>query len=621
MKAMILAAGLGTRLRPFTEHIPKPLFPIPDKRRRGQVSGRPILDGIIRHLHDAGCDAIMINTHHLSGKVEAFVAAQDYPIPVLTRYEPVILGTGGAMRNVADFWDDRPFMVINSDIVTDIDLGDVCRFHATHPHPATLVLHDDPAFNTVSTDHAGFITDFRSPLTAHPSTPRLTFTGIQVLDPEVLDVIPAGVCSSSIDAYEKLISAGKRIKAYVSDGCHWTDIGTPERYKAAVIDKMAPEAFGNLEFETGNWRLETGDWKLETGNWKLIPLKGDGSDRKWYRLKMEEPRITSHASRVTHHASRITPHASRITHSLVMVDHGIRQGNEGTAEVDACVRIGRHLHNKGIPVPEIHLYDTFSGLVFMEDLGDMHLQQLVRNTPGEAEIISCYQSVIDILVRMSVLGAEGFDPSWTCQTAAYDRDLILEKECRYFVDAFLRGYVGSDSCFEDFGDEFAHLADQALEFSTNGFMHRDLQSRNIMVNHGRFRLIDFQGGRMGPIQYDLASLLIDPYVELPFSVQSRLVDYCIERLSSIVQVDPDRFRAGYQYCSITRNLQILGAFSHLTRVKGKTCFEPYIPVALRTLRRNLSVFEDATFPLLKGRLQFVVPPSGGVAPPSPLTIS
>jgi len=104
MKALILAAGFGTRLLPFTKNIPKALFP---------VAGRSLLDIIILSLQNAGCKAVIINTHHLYKKIDSYLARQKYAIPVTTRYEPEILGTGGAIKNVADFWDHNPFMVIN----------------------------------------------------------------------------------------------------------------------------------------------------------------------------------------------------------------------------------------------------------------------------------------------------------------------------------------------------------------------------------------------------------------------------------------------------------------------------------------------------------------------------
>jgi aminoglycoside/choline kinase family phosphotransferase len=132
----------------------------------------------------------------------------------------------------------------------------------------------------------------------------------------------------------------------------------------------------------------------------------------------------------------------------------------------------------------------------------------------------------------------------------------------------------------------------------NGFMHRDFQSRNLMVKDSRIYAIDFQGGRIGPLQYDLASLLIDPYVDLSQSLQDRILDYCIQTLSARVSVEPVSFTSSYRYCRITRNLQILGAFGFLTRVKGKTAFDAYIPAALKMLNRSLSPFRESEFPRL-----------------------
>jgi aminoglycoside/choline kinase family phosphotransferase/GTP:adenosylcobinamide-phosphate guanylyltransferase len=544
MKALILAAGFGTRLLPFTKNTPKALFP---------VAGRPLLHAIILSLQNAGCKAVIINTHHLYKKIDSYLLQQKYAIPVITRYEPKILGTGGAMKNVADFWDDHPFMVINSDIFTDIDLKKVYEFHLNHGHPVTLVLHDDPQFNTVPVNKSGFITEFHdsTPLPSHSvsasniyrpgKTEKLTFTGIQVLDPQVLEFIPDNIFSSSIDIYRQLISENKKVCAFIAKEYQWKDIGSPERYNQVVFEQMAPEAF-----------------KHAFSSWP---------DKKIFRAKLKG-------------------------------DHNIRK-NPSTCEVDSFVAIGRHLHDKDVPVPKIYLHDTFSGLVFMEDLGDVNLQTLVLNTQNPEEIISYYQSVIGLLGKLSVTGAKGFDPVWTYQTSHYNPDLILEKECRYFVDAFLRKYMGMNISFKDLEDEFKTLAHKALEFSVNGFMHRDMQSRNIMVKNNRFYFIDFQGGRLGPVQYDLASLLIDPYVELSPWVRNQLLEFSGKTLPSLLNMDPDNFLTCYKYCSITRNLQILGAFAYLSRIKGKRYFEKYIPNAIKTLKYNLSVFENTEFADLK----------------------
>jgi len=130
-------------------------------------------------------------------------------------------------------------------------------------------------------------------------------------------------------------------------------------------------------------------------------------------------------------------------------------------------------------------------------------------------------------------------------------------------------------------------------------MHRDLQSRNIMRKENQFYLIDFQGARQGPLQYDLASLLIDPYVELPDAIQSRLLEDCSQKVVQRTGVAADDFRQTYWYCCLTRNLQMLGAFGYLTSVMQKGQFEGYIPAAVKCLANRLSGELGAEFPGLK----------------------
>jgi len=124
-------------------------------------------------------------------------------------------------------------------------------------------------------------------------------------------------------------------------------------------------------------------------------------------------------------------------------------------------------------------------------------------------------------------------------------------------------------------------------------MHRDMQSRNIMVYKDRCYVIDFQGARIGPLAYDLASLLIDPYAALPNEMTNDFYQHYVQQLSNAMEIDRGRFREAYEICQLTRNLQILGAFGHLARNKGKTQFEAYIPRALTTLDQNLNDFEES----------------------------
>jgi aminoglycoside/choline kinase family phosphotransferase len=289
-------------------------------------------------------------------------------------------------------------------------------------------------------------------------------------------------------------------------------------------------------------------------------------------------------------------------HSLIAVDHGIRNDPDKTAEVDAFIDIGAHLFRKKLPVAQIYSADRFAGLVFLEDLGDQHLQQFVRNALPDT-VIKAYRSVIDLLIDFSSSGIQDFDPDWTCDTPRYDKRLILERECRYFLDAFVRGYLKIDARFEALLPDFSFIADNALAFSLPGLMHRDFQSRNIMVKNGRFYFIDYQAARIGPVQYDLASLLTDPYVGLSKSVREELLNYAVEKLSEKTGLDSRKIVRGYRFCEITRNLQILGAFAFLSQRKGKLHFEAYISPALNALKQRIATFDDAEIKSLRSLIE------------------
>jgi len=159
--------------------------------------------------------------------------------------------------------------------------------------------------------------------------------------------------------------------------------------------------------------------------------------------------------------------------------------------------------------------------------------------------------------------------------------------------------------FETFGGEFEVLAQRALDHPYTGLLHRDFQSRNILVKDGNYYFIDFQGARFGPLPYDLASLLIDPYVNLPRALQLKLLNYYVKRLSDFIAVDAGEFLDAYTYCAINRNLQILGAFAFLSRVKGKKDFETYIPPAVSSLKARLGGIGQSVCPKLNGIIQSI----------------
>ncbi len=218
--AVILAAGLGTRLRPLTYQVPKPLFPL---------LNRPLLGLLLAQLAAAGFRRVAVNTHHLGEAIRECVASQAPPdLEVLVRHEPEILGTAGGLRHLADFLGGEPFLVINGDIVTDIDLGSLVRAHDPEAL-ATLLLHDCPRFNTVWLTAAHRIQGFGPPPPGVLPGP-LAFTGLQVVSPRLLELIPPGRFVHIIDTYRQAIAAGDHVAACVRQGFFWQDIGTIQDY-------------------------------------------------------------------------------------------------------------------------------------------------------------------------------------------------------------------------------------------------------------------------------------------------------------------------------------------------------------------------------------------------------
>jgi mannose-1-phosphate guanylyltransferase len=231
MKAMILAAGLGTRLRPLTLNTPKALMPV------GNV---PIIDRIIEYLKTYGINELVVNAHHHYEQiVEHLNGGRPFNIDIDVRVEPDILGTGGGIKNTEDFWDDAPFIVMNGDILTDINLRDAYEAHKRSESLATLILHDQPPFNQIRIDDKKNITHIADENLAN----RLAFTGIHIIDPELMAHIPEGVFSNIIHWYRELIRTGKPPQAYISRGHEWRDMGTIESYVLANKEALHGRPF------------------------------------------------------------------------------------------------------------------------------------------------------------------------------------------------------------------------------------------------------------------------------------------------------------------------------------------------------------------------------------------
>ncbi len=220
--AFVLCAGLGTRLRPLTDTVPKPLLP---------VGGRPLLEWILEHLRAHGIERVILNTHHLAHRFEeAFPGGQWRGMPVVLRHEPVILDSGGGLKNVEDLLGGETALVYNGDILTDMPLAGLWEEHARAGHEVTLALRSRGTLTNVGVDGTGRVVDIRGARGAAVAR-QCQFAGIYLVEPAFLGRLPAGRAVSVIPHFLALIEEG-RLGSVVEDRGRWAEIGSLESYAA-----------------------------------------------------------------------------------------------------------------------------------------------------------------------------------------------------------------------------------------------------------------------------------------------------------------------------------------------------------------------------------------------------
>ncbi len=224
-KAFVLGAGLGTRLRPLTDQLPKPLIP---------VFHRPLITYAFDHLLSAGLSEFIVNTHHLPECYDLAFPDKTYRrAPITFRHEPLLLETAGGIANIADLITDQSFIVYNGDILTDLPLQSLIHEHERGENIITLVLRSiGPAPHIAFDAESGRVTDIRNKLgTGNAGTHQ--FTGIYAIRPDFLKHLEPGKKESVIPIFLKLIQSGARMGAVVIDQGVWWDLGDRESYLEA----------------------------------------------------------------------------------------------------------------------------------------------------------------------------------------------------------------------------------------------------------------------------------------------------------------------------------------------------------------------------------------------------
>ncbi|MFZ2654159.1 MAG: sugar phosphate nucleotidyltransferase [Victivallales bacterium] len=541
VNAIILAAGIGTRLRPVTDFIPKPLMP---------VDGTPLLESIILKMKNAGVAKVAVNTHHLADRVEAFVENSQYAGYVTLYHEKEILGTGGPLVNARNLLSEADcFVLYNGDILSDIDVGKLVDFHRASGKIATMVIINGPenrVLTTLGSKNSGTVIDILGKLgKTSPSARLLTYTGIAVFSKEIFKYLPdqpvnCSMITAILDALREIPAS---VGAYLPDKMLWNDIGTVGKYFSLLSSplKQKPQTPAKSPI-------------------RISSLVEQGSNRKFYRISY--------------------PDSSRV----VMVSYPEDQ------DFDRFIKVGEYLFKNGLGTPQIFSHDKSQLAVLLEDLGDDTVHSVIRKK-NKSEV---YRKVIDWLVEFQKRTCELGDECRHEINRSFDYPGI-RWETEYFTENFLKRYLGeSEEKCAELLTRFDVLAQESLK-QPQVLIHRDFQSQNILIKDDKVRIVDYQGTRYGPVAYDLMSLLKDAYVDIPVALRRELQEYYYRKIQGTrikeLTFTKEQFRKYAVIAGLQRNMQALGAFTFLALVKGKQRYLSYIPIGVKNLIEGIDELE------------------------------
>ena len=266
--------------------------------------------------------------------------------------------------------------------------------------------------------------------------------------------------------------------------------------------------------------------------------------------------------------------------NAINILYGVREENV------AFLEFSRHFRKHGLPVPEIYGEDLGQGAYLEQDLGDTSLFELLsENRRGEVigpQVANAYREVIGTLPRFQIEAGRDLNYKLCYPRGSFDRQSI-SWDLNYFKYYFLRlaGIPFSEQALED---DFSRLTKFLLSAPRDYFLYRDFQSRNIMLPAGKPYFLDYQGGRKGALQYDVASLLYDAKADLPPDFRQQLLDHYLEALRNFIDLKPEAFMQHYYAYVYVRIMQALGAYGFRGFYERKVHFLQSVPYALKNLR-------------------------------------
>ena len=611
-KAIVLAAGLGTRLRPLTCTTPKPLMP---------VWGEPMLARIVALLRSWGVDDIVVNCHYLHEQVEAWCAANG----CRASYEPEILGTGGVLNPLRDWIGTDDFFLVNGDIVVEgvPDLNKVVasltsgRETASPLIACALVTEEGPRTIEVEPE-SGFVTNWKSDDAGYDGT--FTYCGFACLKAAILDYVAPTGFSSIVQAYEKAMMDGKFVKAVRPKDLLWTDAGTIQSYidlnrdgednafadipqlKAALesigsvgsigsigsvgsvgsigsvgaVGVVGSVGVGGAVGSGGSIGSEGSAGSVgaigSVGSVGVVGVVGsvgvggavgpggsigsEGSVGAIGSASGADSGSTLRDSIQFLGARGSDRMFFRIERGIIILYDDAKRGENAKYAGHA-----KWLKARGVPVPEV-----------LADLPEQKTTVMAWGGSERKMSLEEYVKVVEALERFNRLGdaavADGLrlEPPFDAALYRWERDLFSE----YCLGASFHLEM-SDAVRTELENVAA-----LLEREPKALVHRDFQSTNVLWKNGELTFIDFQGMRLGPAAYDLASLVYDPYVTFTEGERRALVALYAKTAGrpELEKVLP--------YAAVQRLVQCLGAYGRLASV-GQPQFGKYVLPALVNL--------------------------------------
>ena len=255
-------------------------------------------------------------------------------------------------------------------------------------------------------------------------------------------------------------------------------------------------------------------------------------------------------------------------------------------ENEAFLTFSKHFHDLGLNVPEVFAVNEKRTCYLQSDFGDdnlfAHVLKALSAGGFDENIINLYKKALTHLVKLQVLGHQGLDYSKAYPTERFDRQSIID-DLNYFKYYFVKPHEEIDFNETRLGKDFEAFADFVSQAPCDFFMYRDFQSRNIMVKDGDLYFIDFQGGRKGPLNYDVVSLLYQVKAQIPQAIRDELVDYYKAELSQYMNPEVVKFDTYQSYFVYLRLMQVLGAYGFRGLIQKKSHFIESIPYALREI--------------------------------------